>query len=689
MNRYLLEVGVEEFPSRYIKNTKEQFIDQFQRLCRDNGLAVSSLRIESTPRRFAIWLEDLQPVDTASEEVLRGPAKRIAYDAQGNPTKALEGFMRSKKVSEQDLFIQMQGKEEYVFARVAKEALDLPSLLQEIVPKVIRSISNPRSMRWGGKNLQFLRPIRWILSLYNDEVLPFALEGIPVGNETRGHRFLGKSPIVVQSIDAYESQLEDNGVILDEEKRRSIILRGLNRLAREKGGKPLLDEELLDEVVCIVEYPTVFVGQIPAQYLALPQEVVITPMKDHQRYFPLLDEQKHLLPYFLSVRNGDEKGLENVIAGNERVLVPRLEDARFFFTQDRSQTLEERLPKLETLNFHDKLGTMADKTRRLEELVVPLGEKMQCADTSIEHTVRAAHLSKADLVTQMVVEFTELQGVVGRIYASLEGEPQSVAQAIEEQYRPIAAGAALPESTSGMILALADKIDTIAGLFAAGVEVSGSQDPFGLRRAAIGILDILLQSKLHLDLEDAFREALLLYVNQQSLVFDYDEVIAKIQNFFRGRLRTKLLSMGIRYDVIDSVIDSSDSDLVRVVKKAKAVQAFLEEANEEAFNGFVRVVSLAKKQETQDYDREALQEEDHVLVEIVEQSEAWMQPIAQNHYKQALDALAERMPKIHEYLDHTMILVENAALREARLGLLGEMAESIHLLFNPEAIVKE
>lgn len=686
MNRYLLEVGVEEFPSRFIESTKRQLLQNLLKNLEERGLMVASSRVESTPRRFAVWLEDLKQKDSASEETLRGPSVSVAYDAQGAPSKALQGFMRSKGVGPEAIFTEG----DYVFARVSKEVVSIESILKEAVPKAIRAISNPRSMRWGGKNLRFLRPIRWLLSLYNDEVLPFSLEEIPVGRMTRGHRFLGKQELEIPTIDAYEEMLRAAFVIVDEEERRAIIVRGLNKKAREHGGVPMEEEELLSEVVHIVEYPTVFIGKIPKKYLSLPQEVIITPMKDHQRYFPVLDDEGKLLPYFLSVRNGNEEGLENVIAGNEKVLVPRLEDARFFYDHDRAHPLEENLLRLDELIFHEQLGTMLDKTKRLESLVVSLSKDMECGPDTEENVKRAAYLSKADLVTEMVVEFTELQGVMGRIYAEASGEKALVAQAIEEQYQPIGSDGSLPKSTIGTILSLADKVDNIAGLFAIEVEISGSQDPFGLRRAANGMIDMIQKAALRIDLEEAFRDALVLYVEQQGLVFDYDVVMGRIYDFLFGRLRTKLSDAGVRYDVIDAVLLSGDRDLLSLMEKAMALQKWIEKPQGQALiTDFVRVASLAKNDQGQAIDEASLTEGDRAFLAHLEGLQAISDQIKQGCYEEALTLFEGFMPAVNDYLDATMILVDEDALRGSRLAMLKKIDQVIGRILLAEKIVRD
>lgn len=690
MTTYLLELGVEEFPSRYMASTKQQLKQNVLDGLASAGLSFANARIAATPRRFALWLEELKAKESEGEEVVRGPSKQAAFDAEGQPTKALLGFLRAKGLQLEDTFVEDTGKNEYVFARLKKEAVSVEKTLPTVIAEAVRKISNPRAMRWGGKNLRFLRPIRWMVSLLDDQVLPIDLEGIPVGNRTNGHRFLGEKNLVIRDAHSYEAQLEENFVIIDESKRRDLILRGLNRLAREKGGVPMQNEELLEEVVNIVEYPTVFLGDVPREYLTLPPEVIITPMMDHQRYFPVVDDDGHLLPYFLSVRNGNDRGLQNVIDGNRKVLIPRLEDAKFFYQQDQAHSLEDLVPKLDELVFHEKLGTMREKTERLESLGVSLAKLLGCGPSIQQNIARAAHLCKADLVTKMVVEFTELQGTMGRIYAAENGEVDAVSHAIEEHYLPRQSGGDLPKTTAGMVLSLADKLDTLAGLFAIDVNVTGSQDPFGLRRAVIGMLDILQKNLLHIELKEALRDALLLYVEQKGLVFDYNDVISRMSDFFRGRLRTKLQEQGIRYDVADAVLATEDDDYLRLMQKAAVVQKVVEQDTEnELITGFVRIESMAEHAESTVVDENVLQDEDQTMFASLSRADAVREELQKDHYEEAFALLADWMPILHDYLDGTMILVDDVSLKEARLGMLAQVNALIEDLLIPHRIVRE
>ena len=688
MNRYLLEIGVEEFPAKHIKSTQEQIKTGFEKLLKDNKYTYESMSINSTPRRFAILIEGIDTSEEESSEKVKGPAKKIALDQDNNPTKALEGFMRSKKISFKDVFFEDINGTEYVFANIKHEIKDIKSVLQNGVPEIIKSISNPRSIRWGGKNLRFLRPIRWIVSLLNDEILKFDLEGIKVGNVTKGHRTLGNSRIVVDRIDDYEKLLEDNYVILDEDKRRKIIVKGLNKLSKAKGGNYISDEELLEEVVNINEYPTPFLGNFDIEYLKLPKEVIVTPMKDHQRYFPIEDDQKSLLPFFISVRNGDSKGIENVSKGNEKVLVARLEDAKFFYDLDIQTPFQEYVKELDSLGYHDGLGNMAQKSNRLKALVETLGEKLDISNEIIEYAQRAAELSKADLVTKLVVEFTELQGTMGRIYAQNSGENKIVAQAIEEQYMPRHAGDMLPESTVGILLSLADKIDTIAGLHSLGIVVTGSQDPYGQRRAALGIINILLDNRMKLDLKKIFQDALYNYVEDFGQNFEYEEVTNNIVEFMRNRFRNKLIEDDHKYDLVDAVLANNKLDVFDMYEKIIDLEKFLErEDSQEAVTRFVRMKNISKSFDNEEIDESVLEDSDKKLFDNIDKLKELDKN--QHDHLQTLEKMSEISKMVDEYLDNTMINVDDENLKHTRLALVKEYSLRVEEIFDPTMIVRD
>lgn len=689
-DNYLLEIGVEEMPAAYVESTKKQLKSAFEKLLNENKVVFESIEVESTPRRFAAFISGIvQETDETSHKV-KGPSKRIAYDESGNPTKALLGFLRGQGKEQEDVTIELVGDEEYVFVEKKVEQKPVSQIITEEVANIIKSIVFPKTMRWGGKNFRFARPIRWILSIYNDEVLPFEFEGIPVSNVTRGHRNLGSDNIVVDKIENYESLLKENGVILKQSDRRNIILHNSNKLAKEKGGNLYQDESLFKEVINITEYPTPLLGNIQTEYLSLPKEVIITPMKDHQRFFPIVDDKGNLLPYFITVRNGGDKGIDEVRKGNEKVLAPRLADAKFFYEEDTKKGLEEYLEVLKTATFHEKLGTIYDKSRRLVKLSKLLGEQLAVGEETIKNTERAALLSKCDLVTKLVIEFTELQGVMGMIYASKSGENSIVSTAIMEQYLPKFAGDKLPKSTAGKILSIVDKVDTIVGMYAVGIRVTGSQDPFALRRAALGIINIIIENKLNFDFEDIIRNSLYTYLEDQGLVFDYETIKKEIIDFIKQRMRVKFIDEGNRYDIVDACFEVDTSNIYHTSERVKAVNDWIEKKDPEVIQTLTRLENIAKGHEIFDIDTDMLLDPPEVdlynKLSIVSEIE---ELIDKKDYDLALDKFDSITDSINSFLDNIMVMVDDKNIRNNRLAILGRIYSVVTRLFIPSVIVKE
>lgn len=687
MHNYLLEIGVEEIPSDYVKNTKIQLRDKFKNLLEENKLSYDEIEIESTPRRFMVLLNNVVENDQAEIITVRGPSVKIAFDDDKNPTKALEGFLKGQKASLDDVIIKEQKGEDYIFVEKKEESKSLEEVLRENVYEIVKSISFPRSMRWGGKSIRWARPIRWFVSLLDDKILDFDAEGIAVGNITKGHRSLGSDKIVIEKISDYEEKLKENYVILRGKDRRDIILKGLNSLANQVGGQYMKDEKLLDEVVNIVEYPTVLVGEIDNEYLQLPREVITTPMKDHQRYFPILDDKEKLLPYFCLVRNGDDYESQNVIEGNKKVLVARLEDAKFFYNIDTEKKLEDYVSDLENLVFFEGLGNMDQKRQRLVELCQRYQEELNLADDIREDAIRAAHLAKADLVTKMVVEFTELQGTMGYIYALNSGEKQRVATAIKEQYLPKNQNSETPKSMVGILLSIADKMDSIVGLYAIENYVTGSRDPFGLRRAALGIINIILENSIDVDLKKLISEALLVYTEKNALAFDYDKTVEECLSFIKDRLKNKLLDDGYRYDIVNSVINTDFTNILKMSEKVKAISEFIEE-NDDSLSYLIRVNNLAKDTEAKEI-REDLLETDlerDFYKEVINLEEVGLANSA--GYKKELENIQATSSIGNDYLDNTMINVEDDEVKNNRLAMLNSLKERMEKIFDIAEIVR-
>lgn len=687
MSNYLLEIGVEEIPSDYVKNTKRQLEDKFRKLIDENKLTCESISVESTPRRFAILLEGVEADLTEKTVSVKGPSVKIAYDEGGEPKKPLLGFLRGQGADISDVVIREFKGEDYIYVEKKEKSKSVPEVLRENVYELVKSISFPRSMRWAGKSIRWARPIRWFVSILDGEVLDFDAEGIAVGRVTKGHRTLGSNHVEIDKIENYEKLLKENFVILKYKDRKDIILRGLNRLSSEVGGEYMKDETLLDEVINIVEYPTVLIGGIDKDYLEIPKEVITTPMKDHQRYFPVLDENKNLLPYFLVVRNGDEEFKENVVEGNKKVLVARLEDAKFFYDIDMKKPLEAYVEDLENLSFFEGLGNMKLKTERLMDLTERYRQALAIGEDMAEPIRRAAYLSKADLVTKMVVEFTELQGTMGRIYASKSGEEERVATAIEESYMPRSAGSALPKTITGIILSIADKMDTIVGLYAIEKYVTGSQDPFGLRRACLGIINIFLENSIDIDLRKLVNDALLVYTEKNELAFDYDTAMDKVLDFFRDRLKNKLIDDGVSYDTVNSVINTSDLNIIKIAKKAKSIDRFLED-NEDQVSYFTRIVNLSDYRVDTEV-REDLLENDlerSFYEKITELGD--FNPSAEADFLTELNKIKETSEVGNSYLDNTMINVEDEEVKNNRIAMLNKLARRIEQILDIKEIVR-
>lgn len=687
MHNYLLEIGVEEIPSDYVKNTKIQLKEKFEKLLSENKLSYEEVEIESTPRRFMVLLKNVAEESQAETISVRGPSVKIAYDADNNPSKALLGFLKGQKADLADVIIKEQKGEDYVFVEKKEESKSLEEILKENVYELVKSISFPRSMRWGGKSIRWARPIRWFVSLLDDEILDFDAEGIEVGNITKGHRTLGSDKILIEKISDYETKLKENYVILRGKDRRDIILKGLNSLASQVGGEYMKDEDLLDEVVNIVEYPTVLVGDIDPAYLELPKEVITTPMKDHQRYFPILDDKKKLLPYFLLVRNGDDYESQNVIEGNKKVLVARLEDAKFFYELDAAHKLESYVKDLDNLVFFEGLGNMGQKTKRLVELSLRFQKELSLGDDIAEDAKRAAYLSKADLVTRMVVEFTELQGTMGAIYALNSGENQRVATAIKEQYLPKNQNSETPKSVVGILLAIADKMDTIVGLYAIENYVTGSRDPFGLRRAALGIINIILENGIDVDIKKLISEALLVYTETNALAFDYDKTMDETLTFIKDRLKNKLLDDGYRYDIVNSVINTNFTNILKMSEKVKAVSDFIKE-NDDSLSYLIRINNLTKDSTAKEIREDLLETDlERKFYEEISNIEN-IGLLSSIDYKKELENIQATSLVGNDYLDNTMINVDNEEVKNNRLAMLNSLKRRMAQIFDISEIVR-
>ena len=615
----------------------------------------------------------------SEENIVKGPAKRIALDDSGNPTKALIGFMKGQNITREDIIIQEYNGEEYVYGKVLSQGKKLEDVLSSKMADVIKNINFPKSMKWGGKNLKFARPIRWIVSVLDNSILPFQLEGIVASNITKGHRFLGSQSIVIDNIDGYKDILKDNFVIVDEKERKDIIKYSSEKLAREKGGSVEKDDDLLNEVTNLVEYPTPIIGRIKDEYLVLPFDVVTTPMKEHLRYFPVLDDKGRLLPYFITVRNGDDNHVDTVVKGNEKVLGARLEDAKFFYKEDIKHSLDYYVEKLKTITFQEKLGSVYDKTIRIGKLTEKIANYLEVGDETKRNLDRASYLAKADLVTKMVTEFTELQGKIGMEYAQESGENEIVSLAIFEQYLPRYSGDKLPSTTAGAILSMADKLDSICGLFAIGIQPTGSQDPFALRRSAIGVINIIMDKKVNVSLMDLIDFSLYIYVEESGLASDFNKVRAEIFEFFTGRVKNLFLDQGISYDVIDSIIKTGTDNIYDMKIRGEKINNWVKDHNiNDMLTAFNRLSTLAIKAESSEVKRDLLSGYEVQLYDEYNNLEEKVNTLIQKkEYDKALSTLITLKEPIDNFFDNVMVMVEDENLKNNRLALLRKIYDTM------------
>ena len=686
MNNYLLlEIGVEELPSRFGQTTLDQIENNLSKLLKEERINFDNIEKYATPRRLTFVIKNLADKATDLEEEVKGPAKKIAVDDDGNFTKPALGFMKSKGLDTENVYFKQLGNAEYLFGTIKQEGKHTSEVLKNIVPEAIKNVTFPKAMRWGGKNMRFARPIRWMVALLNNEVLDIDLEGIKSSNITRGHRFLGEKEFEVNSVEEYFEKLDKNFVILDQHKRKEMIRKQAVEVAKSLGGEVELDEDLLEEITFLVEYPTAFYGEFDEEYVKLPKEVVTTPMKEHQRYFPVLKDGK-LLPNFIAVRNGDSNRIDLVKAGNEKVLRARLADALFFYHEDTKKPLESFVDKLQTVVFQAKLGTVYDKTLRIEKLSQVILNELNMTESK-ENTLRAAKLCKADLVTNMVFEFTELQGIMGRDYAQVSGENEEVCQGIFEHYLPRFAGDILPETNTGIALSIADKLDSIAGFFAIGIKPSGSQDPYALRRQALGILSILLDRKLSVNLNNLINAAL---DNYSNLEFNKEEVASQIVEFFVERVKNLFKDLGIRYDVIDAVLNNNLDDISDIHTRALELNRWLQKDElVEMLTAFNRVATLAEKATTDIVKEDLLKEDAEIKLyngfkEIKSNVESLL---LDKKYNEALDAFATLRPLVDNLFDNVMVMDKDEAIKENRLGLLKQIYSTMLTICDLSKIV--
>ena len=679
LSSLLLEIGVEELPHNDVESILGHLRKRIPAWMQELRLKHDAVRIHATPRRATVWIENLDPKQPDLEEVVKGPPASRAYDADGNPTRAAQGFARGKGVDVGSLETRKIDGGEYVVAVVKQSGKPSGEILLEELPKLMKEIHFTKSMKWNDSGVAFSRPIRWFVAMLGETVIPFEYAGVTANNITRGLRPYGSPEIEITSADAYFDIIKNAGIILDEKKRLEMVLEQVTALAKSVDGTALIDEKLLLEVTHLVEKPTAFLGKFPAEYLELPRDVLIKTMQKHQRYFAVergkwkVESDKpsnlqtfELLPYFIGVRNGDEKHLDMVREGNEHVINARFADANFFVREDVKKPLEDFRPELSGLTFEKRLGSMLDKSNRMLKLGAELCPLFGFTDiTTIKPLARAIYLSKADLVTQMVTEMTSLQGIIGREYALRSGEDEVVAIAIGEQYQTV------PQSDIGVALALTDRLDSLVGLFSVGLAPTGTKDPFALRRAAIGVVQPLLEHDWDFDLNKAIEETAKLQPIEVS-----DKAKAKVLEFIEGRLRVVLRERGNAHDVVDAILGQASRNPARAAKSVKELSAWVARPDWEeilpAYSRCVRIIRSAK------VEGGKWKVESSLLTESAEKElyEAIIntQHGTQNTVNEALSIVETLIPAINNFFDTVLVMDEDEAIRNNRLALVGKIA---------------
>lgn len=674
-----MEIGLEEIPAHVVTPSAAQLVEKTEKFLKEQRMDFDEVQTYSTPRRLTVKVTGLADKQPDIQEEAKGPAKKIAYDKDGNWSKAAQGFARGQGVSVDDIFFKELKGTEYVYVKKFIEGKAAADVMQGM-RDVAMDLKFPTMMRWGTNDFQYVRPIRWIVAMLDDQVIPFKILNIESGNVSQGHRFLGK-PVKLKSADDYVEALRSEKVIVDAAERKSMIRDQINNLAQKNNWKIVIDEDLLEEVNNLVEYPTVFAGSFDEKYLSVPDQVLITSMKDHQRFFYVTDQNGKLLPNFVSVRNGNTEYLENVVQGNEKVLTARLEDAKFFYEEDQKQSIADYVERLKKVMFHDKIGTIYEKMARVRLLAAQIGKFVGLNDQELADLDRAAQIYKFDLVTGMVGEFAELQGVMGEIYARLQGENDNVAAAIREEYMPTSAEGELPTTKVGAVLSIADKIDSIQAFFAAGMIPSGSNDPYALRRQALGIVRIALARNWKLSVpmmlkfvENAMNERPDLYKN----IMPGDEQ-KDMQQFIIDRLAQIMNGdKQLRHDVLDTVVANPENAFVDIEEAAKILGKHLEDDDfKETIEALTRVGRMAKKAPSFEDDAVLKAElfENESEKKLAEAVKKVATAFEQADLEEKFNQLASLKNPITDYFDSTMIMAKDEDVKQNRLLQLKQIAD--------------
>ncbi|MFW5809003.1 MAG: glycine--tRNA ligase subunit beta [Halanaerobium sp.] len=679
----IFEIGTEEMPAASMQRFREDYLKTAAAIFENNNLEYKEMNVYSTPRRLVLAVNDLAEKQEDQREIVRGPAVNIAFDDDGNPTKAGEGFARGQGVKVDDLV----EKDGYLYAEKVEKGKNTADILAEILKKIVDQVPLPKAMRWGSVQMEFIRPIKWLLVLFGSEKIELEIAEVKSSNYSVGHRFLSDGKVEINSAENYFSALESASIIVKQDRRKKIIKEEIADL--KLSAEAVIKDSLLAEVIDLIEFPTAFKGSFAEEYLELPAEVLITAMEKHQRYFPVMTADNQLQAEFIGVRDGGREYLDEVISGNEMVLKGRLDDAQFFFAEDQKYGFLNRSEDIKDIVFQKDIGSVYQKVEKLQQITARLAELLDYEPAEREMAVRAAELCKNDLATEMVNEFANLQGLMGKEYALLEGEAEETAAAIFEHYLPRFAGDKLPETKSGTVLAMAEKLFNLSSHFLLGNIPSGSQDPFALRRQATGLLRIILDKNLEIDIEELIRLAMeIVAINPDNL----DSAAVELKEFIKQRLENLLAEEDIRYDIINAVIKINDQDLLDLYQRAHKLMEFRSENSSlfvDLIRGLVRAKNISEKAENKlEIDAGLLvEDEEKELYKAFNQREAEIkESFASSQYQKGFYLLVELKEYIDAFLDNVMVMVDDSEVKNNRLALLSRIADLMSEVMDIEEI---
>jgi len=671
----LLEIGTEEIPARFLPGAIQSLKENTITILKENFIEISEIKTYATPRRLSLIAQGLPEIQEGRVREVFGPPKKVAFDSTGIPTEAALKFAKSQGVAVESLITKKKDKGEYVVAVIEEQRMAVRDILPELLKRIVLSLRFPKAMKWGDRNIWFVRPIHWLLALFGKDTINFEIDGIKSSNMTRGHRFLSPALFQVKDISTYINLLKNNFVILDQEERKKIILEGIRRLSITVDGRPVEDEELIETVTYLVEYPVPVLCSFQRDYLELPKELLITVMKDHQKYFAIEDDENKLINFFIIISNTKEENAETVMIGAERVIKARFEDARFYFEEDRKRLLFDRIEDLKKVTFHDKLGSLYNKTKRVASIAEFLANKIIPSEK--DRLSSAAWLSKTDLITGIIREFPELQGIMGKYYAINDGEDTEIAEALAEQYLPPHSGGTLPKTESGALLSIADKIDNLSAFFSIDLTPTGSEDPFALRRQSLGIISILLDKGYSITLTEIVDNAL----ENFSTINNVKDIRATLLQFFEQRFEPVFSDQGYSIDLIQSILPLSlDMQLKDIKERLDTLQKF---KKDKQYNDFLlaikRVHNIIPEAELPELKTALLIEEPEKMLKENLDSVRYVLTglLKDKKYSDVINLFASLTGPINHFFDHVLVMDKQEEIKQNRLALLKELGKTV------------